>query len=672
MHGFHGIRRAWTARSAIRVRLLLANARWPWYAAILGFVLSVVAWPSGFQLDDFYHRMILRGDVEQGNGHLLLDLFTFSRGDPARNQIDRASGVTPWWTAPGYRMNFFRPLAAVTHWVDHACWPQQKWLMHAQCSLWFAGAIVAVGFLFRRLFSHCDQDEGDPGSRTAQAAAAGLATLLFALRDEHAITIAWIANRNLLMMTLFGSLAWLLHCAGRNPGRRAAAWASPVCFGLALLCGEASVAIGGCLLAYALLLDRGPLRARLLSLAPCAAVGVVWLVTYQLFHGGASESDNYLDPKHDLVGFAAEFLRRAPVYLGSAFGFSSANGLTFSRPFVQPIIVGTAAVGVGIVASLLFAPLRRDRLLQFFALCLVPAMVPLCAGLATDRLMMLFNIPASGLMARFIQLVFQHAPELPQTAAWQRPARALAGLWVVLHTAVAAVLLPLFIVGFGAYGEAFRTAACSRPFENPDFARQDLILVNAPDGHYAPFVSFARADEALQRPVRTRMLASSLSRFDVARPDPYTLELHLPDGLIADTFSRMYRSVTVQPFVAGQQMDLPRMRVTVLECTARGQPTRVAYRFPVALEDRSLCLVEWKDGAFVDFRPPAVGMTRHMPAASRWTIYHLEPLQTVAKKSLEQLAAAARYLQSRPAEPTDKLAARSSGQARLSRQIAPR
>ena len=48
------------------------------------------------------------------------------------------------------------------------------------------------------------------------------------------------------------------------------------------------------------------------------------------------------------------------------------------------------------------------------------------------------------------------------------------------------------------------------------------------------------------------------------------------------------------------------MRVTVLEADGAG-PTRVGYAFDAPLEDPSLLLLHWKDGALRRFTPPGVG-----------------------------------------------------------------
>lgn len=34
---------------------VLASLYWPWMAGLIAITLSIPAWSSGFQLDDFYH-----------------------------------------------------------------------------------------------------------------------------------------------------------------------------------------------------------------------------------------------------------------------------------------------------------------------------------------------------------------------------------------------------------------------------------------------------------------------------------------------------------------------------------------------------------------------------------------------------------------------------------------
>ncbi|MBS0204331.1 MAG: hypothetical protein JSS49_15615 [Planctomycetes bacterium] len=640
-HSRIGARRVESWPSLISI---LAHLHWPWMAGLIAVAFSIPAWSSGFQLDDFYHQAILRNDLELGAGSPILDLFTWSIGDADRNRADMERGLLPWWAPAEFRMKYFRPLAAATHLVDQWLWPRQKWLMHVHSSLWFAAASVAVGFLFRRLFSHADEFSPAANGEFARTrhfvppmsvrgpwttmSAAGLASLIYALRDEHAVTVAWIANRNLLMMTFFGALAWLCHSTWRERHSRVAGVAAPILFGTSLLCGESAVAIGGCLLAHALVLDRATWWRKFLSLLPCGLVGVVWLVSYRTLQFGASESGSYLDPASDLPSFLVGFAQRAPVYFASSFGLMSATIFTFADASQQSVVVLASVLMSVAMGCIVWPTIRRDKLMRFFAVCLVLAVVPLCAGLATDRLTMIFNIPASGLIARFVQLKRNEANLIPKHVQCSWFGRRLAKFWILLHTAVAAVLLPILILGFGASGNDLLAAARSRSLNHPELAKQNLIMLNAPHGMYPLYLDFARLDEGLSRARCTHLLSSALCQFDVSRPDSYSLELTIPEGLLNDAFSMLYRNPTRQPMVAGTRINLPRFTVTVLE-SSNGKPTRVAYRFSEPLEDPSLCLVEWRDSEFVPFDPPPVGTNRSIPQACGWTVFHIQPVLKV-------------------------------------------
>lgn len=579
--------------------------------------------------------------MELGAGSPLLDIFTWSIGDPVRNRADMEQGLLPWWTSAGFRMKFFRPLAAATHLLDQSIWPQKKWLMHVHSSVWFAATAVCVGFLFRLLFAHADEDNQPAAGESAPVgwlmpltsdrgpwttmAAAGLASLIYTLRDEHAVTVAWIANRNLLLMTFFGALAWLCHCCWRERRSWVAGIAAPMFFGTSLLCGESAVAIGGCLLAYALVLDGATWWGKFLSLLPCGLVGITWLLLYRNLQFGASESGSYLDPASDLPAFLVGFAHRAPVYFSSSFGLMSAGLFTFADAAQRHVVLLASVLMTVAMTSIVWPTIRRDKLMRFFAVCLLFAVVPLCAGLATDRLMMIFNIPASGLIARFVQLKRNEAIVIPKHVHCSWYGRRLAKFWIILHTAVAAVLLPILILGFGASGNDLLTSARSRCLNHPELVKQDLIMLNAPHGMYPLYLDFARRDEGLARARCTHLLSSALCRFDVSRSDLFTLELTIPDGLLDDAFSTLYRNPARQPLAAGTRIELPRFAITVQE-SRDGRPTRVAYRFPVPLEDPSLCLVQWHEGEFVPFAPPALGTHRHIPQACGWTIFHIQPV----------------------------------------------
>src|SRR5262245_18230344 len=102
------------------MKRILGHPRFPLAAVALALSLSLPALGNGFRFDDHYHRLaLLRGQAQgYGNGAGVSDLFSFAVGDPALGARAIEDGVVPWWTFPGLKLAFFRPLSALTHQLD--------------------------------------------------------------------------------------------------------------------------------------------------------------------------------------------------------------------------------------------------------------------------------------------------------------------------------------------------------------------------------------------------------------------------------------------------------------------------------------------------------------------------------------------------------------------------
>jgi len=161
----------------------LRGPRLPLKMAALGLILGLPALWMGFLVDDYAHRLAFM-DVP-GIDRLFrspMQMFSFATGDPDTARWAMEMGVYPWWTSENMLANFWRPATAMTHWVDYLLWPNTPFLMHLHSLLWFAALIAALAVLYRRI--------------GGTAWAAGLAALLFAVDDSHALPMGWLANRN--------------------------------------------------------------------------------------------------------------------------------------------------------------------------------------------------------------------------------------------------------------------------------------------------------------------------------------------------------------------------------------------------------------------------------------------------------------------------------------------
>ena len=259
--------------AASRLRRLcewMLRWRYPAVPIAVGLVLALPSLGVGLLGDDLTHRAVVRNQgLAVGVRTSPWHPFRFLDGDPARNGKLMDLGWLPWWSDPRCKAAFLRPATALTHILDYRGWPDWPWLMHAQSLVWYAAVVWGAATLYRRLMG-----------RALPAWAAVLAALLFTVDEAHTWPVCWLANRNAIVAAAVGLWALVAHDRWRRDGWRWGAVLTPLLLALALLGKELAVCVGAYLLAYALFLDRGPWRSRLLSLLPCLLVGVAWLIAH--------------------------------------------------------------------------------------------------------------------------------------------------------------------------------------------------------------------------------------------------------------------------------------------------------------------------------------------------------------------------------------------------------
>jgi hypothetical protein len=558
-----------------------------WYAALLAVLLTAPSLASGLLLDDHVHHILFDDHLRlPGMPVSPIDGFVFVSRDPAlRAQLlDRAHG--PWWSSPDLVLAFFRPLSSLSHCVDYRLFPGQPALMHAENLVWLAALVLAAGALYRRVM--------------ASVWAAGLATVLFAVDDAHGLPAGWVANRNGLMAAAFGAWALVAHERWRRGGWRAGAIVGPLLFVLGLLSAEAGLATAGYLVAHAIFLERGSWRRRALGLAPYAVLTVVYRIIHHRLGYGTHGSGLYVDPAADPVRFTLGAVERIPVLLLGQLGFPSSD--------VAPLLVGPyriafalfAALFVAFVAWVLAPRLLRDPAARFWAAGMVLSVVPACATVPNDRLLLLPGLGAMALVAGLL-----HERWEPGISPQRRPARVLGFVWIALHVVMAPLLLPLRAVVPKYLANTIERQADSAP-RDQGLRGKTLVMVNAPNVMVAMYVPIRIAVGEHPAPAYYRCLGSTFAAVTVSRPDARTLVLRPEGGYLASPMDGLVRSPD-EPFHAGDVVRLSGLAIEVTRVTADGRPAEVTYRFEVPLEDPSLRWIAWQHTAFMAFVPPPVG-----------------------------------------------------------------
>jgi hypothetical protein len=587
-----------SARSSARA--LLSWRALPIAGAVVGMLLVVPSLRVGWQVDDCVYRIIFTGK------HAFSDVLPSwwdlydNIGGVARTRRMMDIGLLPWWTLETVRLAWWRPVAALTFWMDYRLWPDLPVLMHLHSILWYGAVVLLAGMLYRRIM-------GSGG-------VAGLAVVLYAIDDAHGFSAGWLSNRNALLGAFFGLLAIIAHDRWRRGGWWIGKLVAPFSFALALLSAEAGVAAGAYLAAHAVCLDHGAPRRRLLALLPCATVVLLWHMTYRwLGYGVWGNAPVYLNPVLEPLRFGGALFSNGPTLLLMEWAphLAALPGLASGGPGWPRWAV--AVLFLGVTGVILFRLLRESEVARFWALGQVLAVISAAASFPQRRQLFFVGLGAIGLLAQFLIGLVDNAGWLPRRLTMRLAATALGAFLAVTHVILAPIEMPGASRGPVEFDRLLRDAAASIP-DDRAIEGEDVVLLDIP----APFVpGYALAYRASQRqrvPMSLRALMSSAGPAELYRQDARTLVVEPDGGYLSQTWSRVVRGDGF-PMRSGQRVDLPRLLAEVKTLTPDGRPAAVAFRFATDLEDPSLRWLRWDPGrkAYVSFAPPAIGEKARLP-----------------------------------------------------------
>jgi hypothetical protein len=597
-----------TIRSQSTLKNILYNALTsrfsPLIIAILAVLLTLSSLQGGLSWDDYHHKLLMMDSPIR----LLdspIDMFKFFDGDPKRTTEIMDHGFFPWWTSKGIKGAFWRPLASITHWLDYIFWPDKPLLMHVQSVVWYGVLVVAVAFLYRRFISI--------------AWVAGLAALLYAIDDAHGMPVGFLANRNAVMATLFGVLTLIIHDKWRRGNLRMGLIVGPALLAVSLLSAEAGIATCAYLFAHAVFIDRDTLRRRFAAMIPYLAVLVIWRLLWTYLGYGVENMGAYTDPLSEPLSYISAVKNRTPFLLLSQWALPPSDFIMMITPKYSIWLWRSALVFLVILIVALIPLLLRQRSTRFWATGMILSILPICATLPTDRLLTFVGIGAMGLVAQFIYFAFGKTDGKSRLILWRIPAIALAAIFILIHLVIAPLALPVRaaypMVPKKVADKLMITEELDESVEN-----QDLIIVNPPITFLMIHSPMIWKCNNLPMPRHLRILTSSLFQpVEIYRPDAKILVVRPTYGFYAHVLDALFRNKQ-NPFSVGDRVELTGMTVEIREITNDGRATEAAFIFSVALEAPSLRWLQYKDGIFVTFTPPAVGQKVVLPGGK---LFHL-------------------------------------------------
>jgi len=558
---------------------MFASKRVPAVAALLAIVLALPSAFVGLAGDDYYHRALILGLGDLSGKSPILDMFAFLPGGESNARFLEL-GLMPWWSDPGIRAAFFRPISAATHVLDYALWPDSPLLQHAHSLLWMGLGTYIVARVYRAM--------------PVAPVAAGAAALMFAVEDAHAVTAGWIANRNALLCLVFGGLALLAHLRSHRDGDRRWLAAGVAGIAVGLLCGEATLGALAYIAAFQLTMVGGPLLKRLLPLVPYGALVVVWRLAYNYLGYGASGSGLYIDPGRQPLDFAGALVERWPLMVSAQwFQLPSDIWMLAPRGFQVGMVAFSMASVVGL-AAWLWPVLRQRPEARMWALGMALSVIPLCAAFPMARLLLFPGIGAFGLLG----VLVAHPP-----AGWRRT---VSGIMVIVHGPLSAVMLFAMSFSIIVFGLAFSTGARHAP-THPELADQSLVFVNNSEliGAYTGIMRSVEPQWG-PPPRRIAQLSALTTSSTVTREDDDTLVVVPDGGLLRGSLEQLFWG-TGHRFAAGEVVASNDFDAEIRAVTDDGRPAVIAYHFREPLESAAYCFVYWTDDGLEPFPLPAAG-----------------------------------------------------------------
>lgn len=581
-----------------KLKALLSHRHMPLFATLAAIVLLLPTLGTGLMMDDHVHKMMFTapGARYPGGPRGDWDLFRFLEDDPAalKHVMDR--GMWPWWTVPGFRLAFFRPLASLWHSLDYRVFPDAHWFLHAESILTFAIAAFFAALFYRRLLG--------------ATVCAGLAALMFAVDDAHSMVIAWIANRHSIIAAAFGIAALVAHDKARQDQWKQGMVLGPLALALALLAGENGTSTLAYLFSYALILDRAPIRSRIVSLAPYAGVSMIWAAIYKLGGYGAAGGAFYIDPLRQMGDYLQAVVQRLPVLLAGQLAAPPADAWMMFPPGETAKLVGICAGILVVVAAGLFVVLRGNRTAAFFALGMTLSVLPACATWPGDRNLLFAGLGGFGLVAQLLSASREHLA---------RPARMLgglvAGIFIFLHLVVAPLLLPLRGYAMGAMLHDYTDRAIASFPGDAELKGKSVVVVYAPDSVISNTVIASRMNEKRDLPETFRVLMPAVEgSITVRRADDHTLSMIMSAGHLHEPTSILFRDPKRYPVHVGDRFVVTGMVAEIVTMMPDGQlPERIDFRFDKPLDDPSFTWVFWDKRQYSLLSLPRVGEERVLP-----------------------------------------------------------
>jgi hypothetical protein len=532
-------------------------------------------------LDDYAQRAMASGRVTPSRGPL--DLYDYIDDRDRSFLFD--CGAIPWWTSPRLTVRFLRPLSSALVWFDQHAFGYEPYYAHVHSLLWWGLGVAAALLLFRR---------------SMKARPAGLATAIFALASCHTPPLLWLANRDVLVSTAFGTFAIALYLRWRSHMRMRIGLATVLAFFAAFFSGEYALCFVGYVVAIEFTQSGQSASRRLIGLTVPALPALTYALFYLVLNYGAQGSGFYRSPLSDPAGYVLGAPRRAATLLASAWlGLPDGFWLTPSTAAMWGVGVGTVVVVWLLFRhSLVRLEGAERRSAQWLLGGATLAVIPLLAAEPSVRLLGAVMVGVSGVLALVFESVLSasFAPRPKAVTAIVSALAAIHFIWAPIDSVRIMRQTRDAVVTF-----ARRFSWVPRHLSQTT-STVFIVRANSP-----PVVLWAPFMLGEPAPARWRTLSFGAGPIAAIRTGPRTVELVAAADALFPTgpFDWFRRAAELR---VGDVIDVAGLRATILELGEHQGPRRVGFDFDRDADDPAFqWITEGIDG-FREVALPPVGI----------------------------------------------------------------
>lgn len=584
-----------------------------------------------FNTDDYLLYQVLKGsqtladmglsntDPSNPLSDRLANAFNFFSGSQGNLKELQNYGALPWWTEQNSQMVMFRPLAALTHWVDFQLFDKNMYLIQLHSMAWFMFLAWSVFRFYKVILQE-------------RFGLVFLASLLYLLDYGHLYNFSWLAARNSYMAVAFACWCLYFHHLFVEKGRLTALFASLGCLSLALLTAEAGIAVSAYLFAYAIALDRRSWLKGLMAIVPAALVVITWRIVYGGLGFGSKGVGLYVDPLYSPLEFIES------LFLNYGYlTFSQVSGLLIGVKWFSPesrIYIQIAALVLSFLCLILIVkPLKKLPVMRFFLIGSLISLIPFCAHTSGNvRSLFFCALGFFPVMAFLLHLLWT-------------PTSSKLSKYFVSFVLFCFVLLPL-IFKLAFYANAFlnKEGGLSNQLVveakngGGENTKESIVYLTYPNG-LAIYLPYRWAFYEKAMPKHIFQFAPGLNSYTVSRESQSQFVLSsknnfvlTPESLVRSStgqkpvfdihyMNQTAHSMTSRPaanFKAGEVFEFTAYKVTILVVDDKGDVSKFKIDFAPDVDINQLewRYWDWHENRFLTTRLLAVGESMFLP--NKW------------------------------------------------------